>query len=122
MAAPFRRWLEKQVAEGLYFGFMAEQADVVIGGVGLMELSWPPHPLHPADDRRGYVLNLFVEQRCRRAGVAAILMEAAEREFTRRGITYVVLHASEAGRPLYTRAGWARSWEMEKHLRAAPAE
>ncbi len=116
MAAPFRRWLEPRLADGRYFGFMALDADAAIGGVGLMEVDWPPHPLHPQDDRRGYVLNLFVNPSHRRMGVAGLLMQASEDAFVRRGISYVFLHATEAGRPLYLRTGWTSTNEMAKTL------
>src|SRR5882724_7073237 len=86
MAVPFRRWL--------------------------MEINWPPHPAHPVDDRRGYILNLFVEPEYRGRGVARNLMEASDREFARRGLSYAILHATAMGRPLYERNGWQPTTEM----------
>jgi GNAT superfamily N-acetyltransferase len=117
MAGPFRRWLAPRLADGRYFGFMAELGAVVIGGIGLMEIDWPPHPFHPEDDRRGYVLNVFVEPSHRGQGVARRLMQASESELIRRGISYAILHATEAGRPLYERTGWARTSEFAKLLK-----
>lgn len=116
MALPFRHWLEPRLADGRYFGFVAEQAGTSIGGVGLMEIDWPPHPSHPTDDRRGYVLNVFVEPDHRGCGIARLLMQASNEEFTRRGISYAILHATEAGRSLYERTGWRRTSEMAKLL------
>ncbi|MFT4183539.1 MAG: GNAT family N-acetyltransferase [Rhizobium sp.] len=118
MATPFRDWLEPRLADGRYFGFMAERAGVVVGGVGLMEIDWPPHPAHPAEGRRGYVLNLFVEPDHRGQGVARLLMQTSDDAFARRGIAYAILHATEAGRPLYERVGWSRTSEMAKRLRS----
>jgi len=43
-----------------------------------MVLDWPPHPLHPNEDRRGYVLNLYVEPGYRGRGVARDLMRLAD--------------------------------------------
>ncbi len=60
---PFRQWLDPRLTDGRYFGIVAEDDGYAIGGVGRMEIEWPP-------------------------------------QFARRGITYVVLHAIEAGRPL----------------------
>jgi GNAT superfamily N-acetyltransferase len=116
MALPFRRWLEPRLADGRYFGFIAEDEGAPVGGVGLMEMDWPPHPFHPGEDRRGYVLNVFVEPEFRRRGYALLLMEAAEREFFRRGVSYAILHATEAGAPLYKRIGWAPTSEMAKRF------
>jgi GNAT superfamily N-acetyltransferase len=116
MLRAFRAWLPPRLADGSYFGFIAEDAGRAIGGVGLMELAWPPHPAHPGDPRRGYVCNLFVEPQYRGRGVARGLMNAAESEFRRRGLGYAVLHASAAGRPLYERSGWSATSEMAKAL------
>jgi len=116
MAAPFRQWLAPRLADGRYFGFITEQGDQPIGGIGLMAINWPPHPAHPMDDRRGYVLNLFVEPTYRGRGVARGLMDRAEHLFAELGLRYVILHATELGRPLYEQSGWLRTTEMAKSL------
>ena len=116
MSAPFRSWLAPRLTDGRYFGFIAEWDRMPIAGVGLMEIDWPPHPFHPTADRRGYVLNVFVEPAHRGRGVASLLMEASDREFERRGLTFLVLHATAAGRPVYERVGWAQTSEMSKSL------
>ena len=85
-----------------------------------MLIAWPPHPMHPETGLRGYVLNVYVEPRARRRGLARLLMQLADDEFARRGVTYAILHATEQGRPLYERLGWAGTTEMAKTLPAAP--
>lgn len=116
MRASFCTWLKPRIADGRYFGFIAEDNGLPIAGIGLMVIDWPPHPSHPMDDRRGYVLNLFVMPDRRGEGIAKRLMVAAEEAFTQRGIGYAILHATEAGRPLYERTGWERTTEMAKLL------
>lgn len=117
MAAPFRAWLAPRLVDGRYFGFIAEVQGEPVGGVGMMEIEWPPHPLHPTEDRRGYVLNVFVEPLHRKQGIARALMTAAEDEFRRRGISYAILHATAKGMPLYEQGGWLRTSEMAKLLK-----
>jgi ribosomal protein S18 acetylase RimI-like enzyme len=115
MTENFRPWLEPRLADGSYFGFILSCDGEPAGGVGLMLIDWPPHPLHPTHDRRGYVLNLFVEPAHRRRGLARTLMQLAEEELTRRGVSLLFLHATEKGRPLYSQLGWtAGSAEMIK--------
>ncbi|MEE3624873.1 GNAT family N-acetyltransferase [Nitrospirillum sp. BR 11752] len=117
MVTPFRAWLAPRLADGRYFGFALADADgAVVAGIGLMELDWPPHPAHPEEARRGYVLNVYVEPGHRRQGLARRLMTLAESAFRERGIAYAVLHATAAGRPLYEQAGWAPTTEMAKAL------
>jgi len=115
-AEPFREWVTPRLSDGRYFGFIAEESGDSIGGIGLMEIDWPPHPAHPLDSRRGYVLNLFVEPAHRKRGVAQALLDASETEFGKRGLTYAVLHATAAARPLYERNGWGSTSEMAKRL------
>ena len=116
MAGPFREWLAPRLSDGRYFGFVVEDQGRAVAGVGLMEIDWPPHPTHPSDDRRGYVLNLFVERSHRGQGIARRLLEASDREFARRGVSFAVLHATDMGRPLYDRTGWKPTTEMAKVL------
>src|SRR4051812_427291 len=61
MVPAFRAWLEPRLADGRYAGFVAMLDGEPVGGIGLMEIDWPPHPFHPGEARRGYVLNVFVE-------------------------------------------------------------
>jgi ribosomal protein S18 acetylase RimI-like enzyme len=123
MTGHFREWLGPRLADGSYFGFIVSSGGQPAGGVGLMLIDWPPHPLHPTHDQRGYVLNLFVEPEHRRKGLARRLMELAEEELVRRQVSLVVLHATDKGRPLYSELGWmASSAEMVKPLDVTPAE
>lgn len=112
MGEPFREWLAPRIADGRYFGWIAQSAGQAVGGLGMMEIDWPPHPFHPASDRRGYILNVFVEPEHRGQGIARNLMAEARDEAKRRGLAFAVLHATEQGRPLYERLGWAQTAEM----------
>ena len=113
MAEPFRAWLAPRLADTSYFGWMIEdEAGGVAAGIGMMAIDWPPHPSHPTSDRRGYILNLYVEPAYRRRGFARKLMEAAMDEAKARGLEYVILHATDQGRPLYASLGWSPTAEM----------
>jgi GNAT superfamily N-acetyltransferase len=114
MAENFRLWLEPRLADGRYFGFLLEDAGQVIAGVGLILLDFPPHFLHPTSSARGYILNVFVEPSHRGRGLATRLMELSEAEFARRGVEFLVLHASDMGRPVYEKMGWFNMPEMAK--------
>ena len=116
MAMPFRDWLAQRLTDRRYFGFVVEDNGQAVAAIGLMEIDWPPHPTHPTDDRRGYVLNLFVEPTHRRRGIALDLLEKSEREFAQRGIGFAVLHTTDLGRALYERNGWKPTTEMAKTL------
>lgn len=116
MTGHFREWLRPRLANGSYFGYVMLDQATPIAGIGLMLIDWPPHPAHPMQDQRGYVLNVFVEPSHRKRGLARELMQLADAEFARRGVTYAVLHATEKGRPLYQGLGWSGTTEMAKRL------
>ncbi|MGC8102777.1 GNAT family N-acetyltransferase [Metapseudomonas otitidis] len=116
MTEHFRPWLRVRLENGRYYGFMVMDEGDPAAGIGLMSIDWPPHPAHPTQDQRGYVLNVFVEPAYRRRGLATALMKLAEAEFARRGLGFAVLHATEVGRPVYQALGWAATREMTKTL------
>ncbi len=117
MTEHFRAWVRPRLLDGSYFGYAMLEDGVPVAGIGLMLIDWPPHPAHPTQDKRGYVLNVFVEPAHRKRGLARELMRLAEAEFARRGVGYLILHATAKGRPLYQGQGWAGTTEMAK---AAP--
>jgi len=114
MTRHFRDWLRPRLADDTYFGLLALDDGRAVAGVGLMLIDWPPHPAHPDHDKRGYVLNVYVEPTHRRRGLARQLMALGEDELARRGATFTILHATEAGRPLYQQEGWRQTSEMSK--------
>jgi GNAT superfamily N-acetyltransferase len=115
MTTSFRAWLAPRLASG-YFGFVIEDDNIPIAGIGLMVLDWPPHPSHPTQDKRGYVLNVFVEASHRNRGVGTRLMALAEAELKKRGVSFAVLHATAMGQRLYNELGWKATAEMAKSL------
>jgi len=117
MTRSFRVWIEPRLRDGSYFGYIAEEDGAVVAGIGLMIIDWPPHPSHPNEDKRGYVLNVFVEPSRRKRGLATMLMRLGEAEITRRGVSFAILHATRMGRPLYEQTGWTQTVEMSKQLK-----
>ena len=112
MKVPFRNWLQPKLEDGSYLGWAVEREDRVIGGAGLMVLDWPPHPLHPTNARRGYLLNVWVDTEHRGKGLAKRLVLATYEGARELGIEYLVLHASKLGRPVYEGLGWRETDEM----------
>ena len=83
----------------------------------MMVIDWPPHPSHPTQSARGYILNVFVEPDHRGRGLARALMDLAMEEARQRGLDHMILHATPMGRPLYEPLGWAQTSEMGLGLR-----
>ncbi|MGO4328795.1 GNAT family N-acetyltransferase [Cupriavidus sp. 2TAF22] len=119
MTGRFRPWLAPRLGDGSYFGFVLMDHGQAVAGIGLMAIDWPPHPAHPTQDKRGYVLNVYVEKSHRKQGLGRRLMQLAEDEFARRDVQYAILHATEMGRSLYVALGWHATTEMAKGVRQA---
>jgi ribosomal protein S18 acetylase RimI-like enzyme len=117
MTASFRVWIEPRLGDGSYFGYIVEEDGAAVAGIGLMIIDWPPHPLHPNEDKRGYVLNVFVEPSHRKRGLAKMLTALGEAEIARRGVSFAILHATRMGRPLYEQTGWTQTAEMSKRVK-----
>lgn len=105
-------WLRQMIARERYFGWIIDDGENSIASAGLLLLDWPPHPLDPAGQIRGYLLNVFVDSGYRRRGLARQLVEVCMNEARRRSIRIVTLHASEAGRPVYEQLGFRPTNEM----------
>lgn len=118
MTLHFREWLRPRLNDHSYFGFVACDNGEPIAGIGLMLIDWPPHPAHPTTDKRGYVLNVYVEPEYRGRGLARELMRLADAEFLKRGVQFAILHATEKGRGIYTGLGWQGTTEMSKNVYA----
>ena len=117
MISPFKQWLENHLKNQTYYGFVIEDETGPIGSIGLMTIDWPPHPEHPNEGHRGYVLNLYVESKHRQKGHAKKLMLLADTEFADRGVSFYILHPTTMARPIYESLGWQTSGEMIKSIR-----
>lgn len=118
MARNFASWVARAIAERRYEGWIIADGLHPVASAGLFILDWPPHPLDPVGEKRGYLLNVFVEPDYRRRGLAHDLVEMCMIEARRRGIHVVTLHASDAGRPIYESMGFNAGNEM---IYVAPA-
>ena len=107
------------IAAGTYVGWVAEpvtRPGLAVGGAGVQLRPMLPRPGHQAPGMlsgpEAYVLNVFVERAWRRRGVASLLMDTVLNYARERRIRVVTLHASDEGRPLYERLGFAATSEM----------
>jgi GNAT superfamily N-acetyltransferase len=72
-------------------------------------------PGHDAD-AEPYLLSMYTEPSYRGKGLASMIVKESKKWARKRGYTWMTLHASKAGRKVYTKLGWKRTWEMEVDL------
>lgn len=107
-----RPWLAQALADGTYRHWLAlDRSGCVAGGGGVLLCPWPANPKDPCTER-AVILNVFTEPEFRRRGVARLIMETILDWIQGRGMRSVNLHASDEGRPLYEKLGFAATNEM----------
>jgi GNAT superfamily N-acetyltransferase len=111
-------YLRAAIANGEYVGWLAHQTKApaeIVAGAGVQLRNTLPHPRTPAGaphGREAIVLNVYTEPAWRGHGIAEALMRLVIDWAGEEGLHTLVLHASEAGRPLYERLGFASTNEM----------
>jgi len=105
-------------AEWRLGAFIAEEGSEAAGSAAC-QLFPSPYPDIVAPEHRlfGYIWSVYVDPRFRRRGIARALCERAIAYLDTLGCTTVVLHASEAGEPLYEQLGFELGREMRLKLR-----
>jgi ribosomal protein S18 acetylase RimI-like enzyme len=110
---------------GQYLGWVAQSSSPPepIGGAGVQLRPILPRPGPPGGSLElgpeAIVLNVYVEPAWRRRGVGEALMRSVLAELAERKARRIVLHASDEGRRLYERLGFAPTNEMR--LETPPA-
>lgn len=111
MTVAFEQWVAEALELERYQGWFVKPEGVVVAGVGVLWLEWPPHPLDP-EPVRGYLLNVYTAPEYRRQGLGRRLVQRVLDEAERRRVRVVALHATTAGRSLYEQLGFQVTNEM----------
>lgn len=110
------------ISRGEYVGWLAapsENADKIIAGAGVLLRDSLPSPrkvngqtVGVTTGKLGLLINVFTEPEWRRRGVAVQLMQRVIEWCREQPLDRLVLHASDAGRPLYEKMGFVATNEM----------
>jgi len=111
-----RLYFERTIPDQLFFGWVAETGNnEPIGAGGMVIDQHPPGPQN-LTGQIAYIMNVVVDPRFQRQGIARALMKQMLAWAEVRGIHLISLHASEMGRPLYHSMGFSTTTEMRKQL------
>jgi len=107
------RFIEETRADGSHRGFLAI-IDGNVAGSAMACLLRSPYPevIKPTIRKRGYIWSVYTAPSYRGRGIGTALTERAIQHLKALGCTHVVLHASDAGAPMYEKLGFTRAGEM----------
>ena len=118
MRAASIEYFTRAIPAGEYSAWLATPAGdpgQVIAGAGIQRRAILPSPDASGAGvvtELGLILNVYTESAWRRRGIAEQLMRVVLDWATAHGLERIVLHASEAGRPMYEKLGFQTSNEM----------
>jgi GNAT superfamily N-acetyltransferase len=102
--------------------WLAEAQGQVVAVGSLSFFVRPPYPGNP-EGKDAYFLNMYTRPEFRGQRAADRVLKAAIEHAAQRGVCKLILHATEAGRPMYLKAGFKPSASyMELALPAAGDE
>ncbi|HVB12197.1 MAG TPA: GNAT family N-acetyltransferase [Nitrososphaerales archaeon] len=113
----YRKWVIKMSRKKRFVGFLAvkENGESVGGGcVWIRETQ--PSPSSGPRLQMPYLLSMYTKPRYRGRGIATSIVKEAMKWSKKKGFKMMTLHASEFGKPVYTKIGWKRTWEMRVDL------
>ena len=97
-------------------GFIAQTPDGKVAGSGCVWIrEEQPRPTNPRQEIP-YLMSVFTEKPYRRKGAARAVVAKALKWCRDQGYERIILHASDAGRPLYESLGFERTYEMRLKL------
>jgi GNAT superfamily N-acetyltransferase len=113
----YRAWAEEMMRKRLYHGYVVIHQTGTIAASGCVWLRQVQPSRGHAASLVPYLMSIYTVPKFRRKGLASMLVKDAMAWAKRNGHTEMTLHASLAGRKVYSELGWKRTWEMEVDLR-----
>ena len=113
---PYRAWAREMMRKRLYHGYIVSTDGGKVAASGCVWL----RQVQPSRGRPAsmvpYLISMYTVPRFRRRGLATIIIREAMAWAKKNGYGAMTLHASPAGRNVYSKLGWERTWEMEVDL------
>ena len=104
----YTTWLEDAIPRAVYLGWLLEVEETPIAGAGLVILESGPGWNNP-NPLSARIVNVFVEPKFRRQGLARKLVMRCLEETNTRNITHLNLSSTEMARGLYESLGFAEA-------------
>ncbi len=101
-----REYYKKALADGTHTALLAFDCDQFIGAGGISYFQVMP-TYHNPTGRKGYIMNMYTRPEYRRQGIAFHTLDLLVQDAREKGIAFISLEATTAGRPLYEQYGFS---------------
>ena len=108
-----RAYYENAITGGTHTAFLVFDRDRFVGTGGISYYQVMP-TWHNPTGRKGYIMNMYTRSEYRRKGIAYHMLDLLIQDAREKGVSFISLEATAAGRPLYEKYGFsAMAGEME---------
>ena len=99
-------YFQDNIPDEKFIAWVAEDEGSIVATSGLCFYTVPPSHRN-FSGKTAYIMNMYTHPSFRRRGIASELFSRIMKEASSRGYRRVVLHATDAGKQLYSKFGFA---------------
>ena len=108
-----RAYYENAIPDGTHTAFLVFDREQFVGAGGISYYQVMP-TYHNPTGRKGYIMNMYTRPEYRKMGIATHMLDLLVHDAREKGLAFISLEATAAGRPLYEKYGFsAMTSEME---------
>ncbi|MBR5739982.1 MAG: GNAT family N-acetyltransferase [Firmicutes bacterium] len=109
-------YFTEKMESGELIEWVGEEGGQIVAAGAIVFMDFPPAFTNPTG-KKGYIANMYTADEYRGRGIAGKILDLLEQEARARGLTKLVLFASQAGRKAYVKNGFREDdILMEKSL------
>ena len=101
------RYYKEALCDGTHIAYLIFEEEDFAGAGGISFFQVMP-TYHNPTGRKAYIMNMYTKPLYRRKGIAYKTLDMLVTEAKRKGITAISLEATDMGRPLYEKYGFAK--------------
>ena len=98
-------YYRKALQDNTHTAYLAFDGDRFAGAGGISYYQVMP-TFHNPSGNKAYIMNMYTRPEYRRQGIARLMLDILISDAKARGIRFITLEATQAGRPLYINAGF----------------
>lgn len=98
-------YFNNEMSNDSFVAWLAEESNRIVATSGLCFYTLPPSYKNISGNV-AYIMNMYTEPSFRNKGIASVLFQKTVEEAINRGYKKLCLHATDMGKPIYTKFGF----------------